>query len=101
VDTRVSPDELDAAAVRTAGDGDTFRTLAGHLADAAGRAAAGTIDAPPLGAALGDLLEAAGMALRTLGLAADVLTEGLTTAAREYASVDRSAAGLFGALDDG
>lgn len=93
---RVSPDELDAGAVRLSGDGSLLRGLAARLGAGRGDTSAAAGGQGRLAAALTGFMDGQQAALTTLADAAELLTQGLAAAARAYRDTESTAAAVLG-----
>ena len=93
---RVSPDDLAGGAVRLSGDGPLLRGLATLLGTSGGDTVAAAGGHGRLAAALAGFLDGQQAALTTLAEAAELLTQGLGAAARQYLEAETSAAALLG-----
>ena len=93
---RVSPDDLAAGAVRLSGDGSLLRGLAALLGASRADTSAAAGGQGRLAAALTGFLDGQQAALTTLADAAELLTQGLASAARAYQDAETTTAVVLG-----
>lgn len=93
---RVSPEAIQQAGVRLAGDGPLLRALAAVHAAARGPAASGAAGHPVLASSLGEFLDCQQAAFTTLAETAEQLARGLGAAAAAYQQTDTRVGLLLG-----
>ncbi len=92
----VAPDDLSVGAVRLSGDGSHLRGLTTLLAASRSDTSAAAGGQGRLAAALNEFLGGQEVALTTLAEAAELLTQGLASAARQYREAELTTGLLLG-----